>query len=73
MASNVVKTINKSSWPELVGVNGAKAKLIIENENKRVTGVIQLERTPHSLDICCNRVFIWVDNKGNIVKVPTIG
>ncbi|KAK3419330.1 hypothetical protein EUGRSUZ_H05126 [Eucalyptus grandis] len=67
------KTINKSSWPELAGINGAKAKEVIENENQQVTGVILSKGTSHSLDICCSHIFIWVDDRGNTAEVPTIG
>ncbi|KAF8037344.1 hypothetical protein BT93_B0298 [Corymbia citriodora subsp. variegata] len=73
MLLGFAETINKSSWPELVGVNGKNAKEIIENENRRATGVILPQGAAHSLDICCNRVFIWVDDKGNTVEVPMLG
>ncbi|KAF8015731.1 hypothetical protein BT93_H1302 [Corymbia citriodora subsp. variegata] len=73
MLLGFAETINKSNWPELVGVDGNNAKEIIENENRRATGVILPQGTAYSLDICCNRVFIWVDDKGNTVEVPMLG
>lgn len=55
------------------GEDGKKAKAIIEKENPQVTGVIMAPGTSYILDTCCNRVLIWVDDKGNTLGVPMLG
>lgn len=62
-------TRQRSSWPELVRVDGKSAKQIIENSNHLVTGVILPPGELDFLDICCNRVVIYVDDKGITIKV----
>ncbi|KAG4120283.1 hypothetical protein ERO13_D11G134350v2 [Gossypium hirsutum] len=50
----------KKSWPELVGTNGESAKETIERENRNVKAVE-------------NRVQVWIDGNGLVVRAPTIG
>ncbi|XVF80922.1 hypothetical protein PTKIN_Ptkin15bG0114100 [Pterospermum kingtungense] len=63
----------KSSWPELLGLNGKTAKTTIERENHNVSAIVLLEGTPTTRDFRCNRVWVWVNDKGEVVRVPTIG
>ncbi|CAL0321137.1 unnamed protein product [Lupinus luteus] len=63
----------KSSWPELVGVQGTEAEATIEKENPLVDAIVLLEGTPVTKDFRCDRVWVWVDTNGIVIKVPTIG
>ncbi|KAG6495684.1 hypothetical protein ZIOFF_043510 [Zingiber officinale] len=64
----------KSSWPELVGVNGNKAVTIIEKENPNVEAiVVVIGRDNVTTDFRCDRVWVWVDNYGIVGLVPHIG
>ncbi|KAF8405721.1 hypothetical protein HHK36_007798 [Tetracentron sinense] len=60
-------------WPELVGKNGESAKTIIEKDNPFVTAVVIPTENFRDLTFCCNRVWVNVDNKGNVVSVPRVG
>ncbi|XVE72986.1 hypothetical protein DITRI_Ditri11bG0081900 [Diplodiscus trichospermus] len=63
----------KNSWPELVGEKGETAKAAIESENPNVGATVLLEGTPVTRDFRCNRVWVWVNENGQVVRVPTIG
>ncbi|KAF8033411.1 hypothetical protein BT93_D2119 [Corymbia citriodora subsp. variegata] len=63
----------KSSWPELAGQNAEKAKATIKRENPLVTTAILLPGQRPIEDYCCNRVFVWADDNGNVNRVPVIG
>ncbi|KAL9410791.1 hypothetical protein AB3S75_044547 [Citrus x aurantiifolia] len=63
----------KSSWPELVGVEGRVAAETIERENPIVSAHILLEGSNAFLDKYCGRVYVWVDTNSVVVEVPTIG
>ncbi|KAK9183514.1 hypothetical protein WN944_026667 [Citrus x changshan-huyou] len=63
----------KSSWPELVGVEGKVAAETIERENPIVSAHFLLEGSIVFLDRYCRRVYVWVDTNGIVVDVPTIG
>ncbi|KAF8394317.1 hypothetical protein HHK36_020524 [Tetracentron sinense] len=65
--------IGKNSWPELVGENGETAAAKIEKENHNVDAIVLLEGTPVTKDFRCNRVWVWVDEKGNVTRAPRIG
>ncbi|XP_031473017.1 inhibitor of trypsin and hageman factor-like [Nymphaea colorata] len=64
----------KSSWPELVGLYGQIAPLIIKAENPYVKeSFVIKEGTVVPLDFRCDRVRVWVKPNGIIYKPPTIG
>lgn len=63
----------KSSWPELVGVQGEVAKEIIERENPNVTAQIVEEGTRVDQQYICTRVWVWVNTAGVVIEVPRIG
>ncbi|PON95051.1 Proteinase inhibitor [Trema orientale] len=64
----------KSSWPELVGMNGEEAAAIIMRENPKVTAVVVKEGTKVTMEFSCERVRVWVDKINGIVKeTPHIG
>jgi len=61
-------------WPELVGHNGEKAKAVIEKDNAYVTVILIPSGKAYGLTIfCCNRVYVWINEKGNVVKMPMVG
>ncbi|KAL0395247.1 UNVERIFIED_CONTAM: Wound-induced proteinase inhibitor 1 [Sesamum latifolium] len=71
MSASICK--GKNSWPELVGVSGEIAVKIIEEENSFVTAII----VPPSQTIIggpfrCDRVFVFVDDKGTVERMPLI-
>ncbi|KAA8527727.1 hypothetical protein F0562_035404 [Nyssa sinensis] len=63
----------KSSWPELVGVQGETATATIERENPLVTALIVLEGSPVTPDFRCDRVRVYVNENGIVTLVPAIG
>ncbi|CAI9776886.1 unnamed protein product [Fraxinus pennsylvanica] len=62
----------KSSWPELLGVPGATAVETIERENPLVTAIIVPPGTSVITDFRCDRVWVYVDDNGNVNRVPRI-
>ncbi|AES61050.1 putative proteinase inhibitor I13, potato inhibitor I [Medicago truncatula] len=63
----------KSSWPELVGVEGKVAEATIQRENASVKAIIVLEGSSVTDDLRFDRVRVWVDKEGIVTQVPTIG
>lgn len=63
----------KSSWPELVRINGEVAVTIIRRENPKVNTAIVKEGMIVTMDYRCNRVRIWVDSCGIVKQAPQIG
>ncbi|OMO49602.1 Proteinase inhibitor I13, potato inhibitor I [Corchorus olitorius] len=62
----------KTSWPELVGVDGKVAEATIERENPLVNAVIVVEGVA-VIGFRCDRVWVRVDKDGIVSKVPSIG
>ncbi|TYG93894.1 hypothetical protein ES288_A11G147100v1 [Gossypium darwinii] len=71
--SNMSGCPGKNSWPELVGKDGEGAKTTIERENSNVDAIVLLDGTPVTRDFRCDRVWVWVDSNGHVVRPPTIG
>ena len=63
----------KTSWPELVGYKGQEAVAIIKEENPHVDAFTILEGTIVTQEFKCDRVRVWVDENGKVVRVPKIG
>jgi hypothetical protein len=63
----------KSSWPELLGVDGKCAVETIERENSLVEAIIVPEGSSIIEDFRCDRVWVWVDKDGIVYLVPAIG
>ncbi|XP_057798031.1 proteinase inhibitor [Salvia miltiorrhiza] len=63
----------KNSWPELVGKNGEDAAVVIERENRKVDAIVLKDGTPVTKDFRCDRVWVWVDDWGIVVRTPTAG
>ena len=70
---NIVFSAGKSSWPELVGVEGKVAEATIQKENPLVDAIIVLEGSVVPLDFRCDRVWVWINKDGIVYQVPTIG
>ncbi|KAK9991898.1 hypothetical protein SO802_026883 [Lithocarpus litseifolius] len=73
LLESIIVLQSKSSWPELVGVQGTVAEATIERENSYVDAVIVPEGSSVILDFRCDRVWVWVDKNGIVYRVPTIG
>ncbi|KAK1592020.1 hypothetical protein Q3G72_017881 [Acer saccharum] len=70
----VVVSPGKNSWPELVGALGEDAVATIKRENSSIDfPIILLDGTPVIHDRLCNRVWVWVNTSGIVVRVPTVG
>ncbi|KAI3668057.1 hypothetical protein L6452_43132 [Arctium lappa] len=63
----------KNSWPELVGKKGEAAATKIEKENPHVDAIVLLDGTPTTRDFRCDRVWVWVDSHGTVLRSPRIG
>nr|XP_043634403.1 glu S.griseus protease inhibitor-like [Erigeron canadensis] len=63
----------KSSWPELVGESGEAAAAKIEKQNPRVDAIVLRDGTPTTTDFRCDRVWVWVDSYGVVIRTPNIG
>ncbi|XWS36389.1 hypothetical protein CRYUN_Cryun20dG0081300 [Craigia yunnanensis] len=63
----------KSSWPELVGINGEVAAAIIAIENTKIGVAIVKEGMMVTMDFRCGRVRVWVDKYGTVKLTPQIG
>ncbi|KAI7726525.1 hypothetical protein M8C21_016215 [Ambrosia artemisiifolia] len=63
----------KNSWPELVGERGVDAAATIERENRRVDAVVIPEGSFVTADFRCDRVRVWVNSNGVVVRTPSIG
>ncbi|KAI4317971.1 hypothetical protein L6164_025791 [Bauhinia variegata] len=63
----------KSSWPELVGINGGAAANIIEGENPNVEATTLPEDSFVTDDFRCDRVRVFVDKQNVVTKTPKIG
>ncbi|KAI3941359.1 hypothetical protein MKW92_005306 [Papaver armeniacum] len=64
----------KSSWPELVGVDGDTAAATIKAQNANiVSAIVVLEGTFVQEDLRCTRVWVWVNGNGFVTKTPIIG
>ncbi|KAF9608946.1 hypothetical protein IFM89_024585 [Coptis chinensis] len=62
----------KRVWPELIGYDGEVAAARIERENPLVNAIVLLEGTPVTRDFRCDRVWVWVDREGKVVRAPQI-
>lgn len=69
MSKNIT---GKSSWPELVGAKGEAAAAKIEEENSRVNAIVLLDGTPTTRDLRCDRVWVWVNSNGVVIRTPII-
>ncbi|KAI3992635.1 hypothetical protein MKX01_007957 [Papaver californicum] len=64
----------KSSWRELVGVNGDTAAATIKRQNGNiVSAIVVLEGTGVPDDFRCTRVWVWVNSSGIVTTTPVIG
>ncbi|KAK8702978.1 hypothetical protein V6N13_021312 [Hibiscus sabdariffa] len=72
-ATATATAAEKKSWPELVGKDGECAKKTIESENPNLTVIVARDGSPMTMDFRTNRVRVWVDEKGLVVRTPTVG
>ncbi|GAB2229049.1 hypothetical protein Droror1_Dr00023184 [Drosera rotundifolia] len=63
----------KNVWPELVGETGQAAAGKVQRENRFVHAIVLLDGTPVTKDFRCNRVWVWVDHKGIVIRAPHVG
>ncbi|KAL3506058.1 hypothetical protein ACH5RR_031440 [Cinchona calisaya] len=63
----------KSSWPELLGADGGTAVTTIKRENPLVNPIIVPEGSSVTRDFRCDRVWVWVNTKNIVTRIPVIG
>ncbi|KAM6546818.1 hypothetical protein CsatB_027554 [Cannabis sativa] len=63
----------KTSWPELVGVEGEVAKETIERENSAVNAIVVAEDAQGDTQFRCDRVRVRVNENGIVTRTPQIG
>ncbi|WCJ23955.1 Serine protease inhibitor potato inhibitor I-type family protein [Euphorbia peplus] len=63
----------KDSWPELVGMNGDAASVIIMIQNPKVNALTVKEGSMVSGDFRCDRVRVFIDESQSVTEVPQIG
>ncbi|VVB07219.1 unnamed protein product [Arabis nemorensis] len=71
--ASICEDPGKRSWPELLEKKGEYAKEVIERENPKMTAVIILDGTIVPEIFICDRVYVWVNDCGIVVKIPVIG
>lgn len=54
-------------------MKGEEAAEKIEEENKNVNAIVLLDGTAVTMEFKCNRVWVWVDTHGFVIRVPRIG
>ncbi|KAL5542160.1 hypothetical protein UlMin_009870 [Ulmus minor] len=64
---------NKSSWPELVWVQGEVAVETIERENPSLNAIIVPEGSSVITNVDCSRVWVWVNAQNIVKKTPVVG
>ena len=65
--------IGKKTWPELVGVKGQEAAAKIQQQNPHVRAIVLLDGSPTTFDYRCDRVWVFVNGDGFVVRTPNIG
>ncbi|KAL5542155.1 hypothetical protein UlMin_009865 [Ulmus minor] len=63
----------KTSWPELVGVQGEVAVETIERENPSLNAIIVPEGSSVITNVDCSRVWVWVNAQNIVKKTPVVG
>ena len=64
----------KEEWEELVGATGEEAKQQIEEERSDLERVEVIpEGAPVTRDFRIDRVRIFVDAEGRVVRIPKVG
>lgn len=66
-------TTGKGSWPELVGMNGEAAVYVIMAENPKVRARTVDENSIVTGDFRCDRVRVFVNDHGTVIREPRIG
>ncbi|KAG8370837.1 hypothetical protein BUALT_Bualt13G0024900 [Buddleja alternifolia] len=65
------QSLCKDSWPELVGVNGKEAAIVVKKENENVKDTpVLMDGTPVTGDFRFDRVRIFVNCNGEVVRAP---
>lgn len=64
--------VGKSSWPELVGVDGNVAVATIEKENPTLYAEIVKPGSFLPTVILCDRVLVFVDANSKVQSVPIV-
>uniref|UniRef100_A0A9I9EJC6 Uncharacterized protein n=1 Tax=Cucumis melo TaxID=3656 RepID=A0A9I9EJC6_CUCME len=54
-------------------MKGQQAKSKIEKDVSFVSAIFLLPGTIRIENFCCNRVFVYLDDKGKVNQIPTIG
>jgi hypothetical protein len=64
---------NKTNWPELVGRPGAEAEAIIHEDDASLLVQIIPENSMVTMDYRLDRVRVFVNKEGTVVRAPRVG
>jgi hypothetical protein len=64
---------NKTSWPELIGLSGEAAKTRLEEENPGKEVDVVPDGSMVTMDYREDRIRIYTDGEGKVVKAPKFG
>lgn len=73
MVYNILDMSNKGEWPEAVGLSGEEAKNIVLQDDSTINVQVLDENAPTTRDFRTNRVRIFVNADGVVVKPPRRG
>ena len=66
-------TTGTTGWSHLVGKKGTEAQEYILKEHPQKKVVIVKHNNPVTMDFSTERVRVFVDDSGNVVRTPTVG
>ncbi len=69
----IMATTTKTSWPELVGMDGEAAKAQLESVEPDKQVFLVPQNAMMTMDYRKDRVRIFVDSEGKVVRAPKIG
>ena len=62
-----------TGWSHLVGIKGTEAQEYILKEHPQKKVVIVKHNNPVTMDFSTERIRVFVDDSGNVVRTPTVG
>jgi hypothetical protein len=64
---------DKKEWPEVVGLSGQEAEERVKNDDPTVQTQVLDQNAPCTRDFRMNRVRIFINGEGVVVKAPRRG
>ncbi|CAN6551773.1 unnamed protein product [Malus baccata var. baccata] len=70
---NSTRTVDKLSWPDLVGTKGEEAIAAIMKENSLLKAYTVYEGSLVTCDFRSDRVRVYINEQGVVTSAPKIG